>query len=225
MSTYADRIGRVTRSRAEAGATYDRISRWYDLLEGMWEAKLREKGLRKLAPTGGETVLEIGFGTGHSLVGIARAVGGSGRIHGVDLSARMVEIAAARLERAGLSATARLKQADAVEGLPYEEGLIGAIFMSFTLELFDTDEIPRVLAECRRVLRDDGRICVVSLSKAGNDTLMRCLYERAHERWPRLLDCRPILVQEALEEAGFAMVDASLERLWGLPVEIVLSER
>ncbi|HEX7401676.1 MAG TPA: hypothetical protein VF369_05805 [candidate division Zixibacteria bacterium] len=36
-------ISRVTRSRAEAQATYNRISGWYDLLEGVWEKK--SKGL------------------------------------------------------------------------------------------------------------------------------------------------------------------------------------
>ena len=37
-----------TRPRREARATYDRLSRWYDLLAGPWERPFREAGLQKL---------------------------------------------------------------------------------------------------------------------------------------------------------------------------------
>jgi len=52
---------------------------------------------------------------------------------------------------------------------------------------------------------------------------MRALYEWGHRRWPQFLDCRPIFVQQAVEGAGFQVVDATRVGLWGLSVEIVLA--
>jgi ubiquinone/menaquinone biosynthesis C-methylase UbiE len=133
----------------------------------------------------------------------------------------MLEITRSRIEKKGLSSRVTLKCADAAK-LPFEAEFFDAVFMSFTLELFDTPEIPKVLHECKRVLQNGGRICVVSLSKEGELNWMRELYEWGHKRFPRLLDCRPIFVRRALEDSGFRISDAALMSLLGLPVEVVI---
>jgi demethylmenaquinone methyltransferase/2-methoxy-6-polyprenyl-1,4-benzoquinol methylase len=217
-----DKIQRVTRTKAEAQATYDRISRWYTLMEGIWEKGARDLGLSKLAAEAGETVLEIGFGPGQDLLTLAKAVGCDGKTFGIDLASQMVRATQAKAAKAGLANQLALTRGDAVY-LPFKDVAFDAIFLSFTLELFDTPDIPEVLAQCRRVLRRaDGRICVVSLSRVGPPNRMRQLYEWGHERFPNLLDCRPIFVQAALEKAGFQTIDVALTSVYGLPVEIVL---
>ncbi len=221
-SGWSSEVSRVTRSKQEAQAAYNRISRYYDLLEGIWEKKPRTAGLGKLQVKEGETVLEIGFGTGHSILAMAKSVGKSGMVYGIDLSPRMLEITQSRIDKNGLSDRVTLVCADAVQ-LPFAAGLFDAIFMSFTLELFDTPEIPAVLSECKRVLHMGGRICVVSLTKKGESSWMRDLYEWGHIKFPRLLDCRPIFVQDALETSGFRILDTTTSSLWGLPVEMVLA--
>jgi ubiquinone/menaquinone biosynthesis C-methylase UbiE len=217
-------LSRVTRSKAEAIETYDRISGWYDLLEGSWEKKIRDVGLQKLAVQRGEIALEIGPGTGHGILALARSAGESGRVYGIDLSSRMLRLTYARAQKSGCSDRVTLARGDA-EHLPLHSQSFDAVFMSFTLELFDTPEIPPVLAECSRVLRRGGRIGVVSLSKAGESRWMRRLYEWGHRRFPRFLDCRPMYVQQALEGAGFQIRDARLMALVGLPVEIVIARK
>ena len=66
-------IQRVTRSKQEARATYNKLSRWYDWLGSAAEWKLMQSGLWLLDAQEGEQVLEIRPGTGRALVALARA--------------------------------------------------------------------------------------------------------------------------------------------------------
>ena len=176
----------VARSRADARQAYDRASRW-SRVEEPFERRAQASGLELLRIQPGEGVLEVGCGAGGALVALARAVGHVGRIVGLDLSPRMIRLAAARLRRAGLADRAKLVVADA-SAIPFVDASFDAAFMSFALELFDTPEIPLVLAECRRVLRQGGRIGVVSLSRAAPVRWPTRLYERLHDRFPSTLD-------------------------------------
>jgi len=223
MDEESREIRRVWRSKNQARSAYDRLSRWYDLLAGWAERPARETGLGLLAARPGETVLEIGFGTGTSLVKLAEAVGAGGRVCGLDLSEGMLRVARRRLGRAGLSGRVELQLGDAA-GLPYPASTFDAVFLSFTLELFDTPEIPIVLRESRRVLRDGGRLVVVAMSKDAGSPLARLtvrLYEWAHDRFPAAADCRPIFPALAVSEAGFEVRRQGSLSMWGLPVEIV----
>jgi len=217
-------IARVTRSKAEAERGYDRLSRWYDLLAEGSERRARDAALRMLGAREGETVLEIGFGTGHGIVALAQGVGTSGRVYGIDLSPGMLRVAEARVRKAGLSERVQLQLGDATR-LPFREGFFNAVFLSFVLELFDTPEIPVVLAECRRVLRMGGRIGVVALSKQGRPGMAARLYEWAHRRFPALVDCRPIHVRRAVQQAGFQPMEVAETSMWWLPVEIVVARK
>jgi demethylmenaquinone methyltransferase/2-methoxy-6-polyprenyl-1,4-benzoquinol methylase len=216
-------ISRVTRSKEEAKASYDQMSKWYDILAHP-ERRYGYAGLQKLSAEEGEMVLEIGFGTGHYILALAQSVGNSGRVYGVDISEGMFNITRSRVREAGLSERVELKCGDAVT-LPFEANFFDAVFMSFTLELFDTPEIPMVLHECQRVLRSGGRICVVAMSKTGKANVITRLYEWAHLKLPKYVDCRPIFVQEALEAAGFQVLEVTERTIFGLPVEIVVAEK
>jgi len=217
-------ISRVARSKQQARASYDRLSRWYDLLAGSSERRFLEMGLHQLAVREGETVLELGFGTGHGILALAQAVGGRGRVYGIDLSQGMLDITHSRVAQARLSDRVDLRLGDAAS-LPFGDSTVDAVLVSFTLELFDTPEIPVVLRECRRVLRPAGRIVVVAMSRRGRAGWMLRLYEWAHHKWPHYLDCRPIDAQNALAGTGFALAQATLSNMYGLAVEIVLARK
>jgi ubiquinone/menaquinone biosynthesis C-methylase UbiE len=194
----------VCRSKEEAERYYDRISKVYDYLAGTFERKYAEMALQRLSIKKGETLLEIGFGPGHSLKRMAESVGDEGRVYGVDISSGMVEVARRRLAKAGLTDRVELYRGDAAV-LPYNAGMFDAVFMSFTLELFDTPDIPDILEEIKRVLKPGGRIGVAAMSREDERSLLLRLYERAHMKWPDYVDCRPIYVEQSIVAAGYGI--------------------
>jgi demethylmenaquinone methyltransferase/2-methoxy-6-polyprenyl-1,4-benzoquinol methylase len=198
------------------------MSRWYDLIAGSSEAEFRKIGVRSLDLQPGEFVLEIGFGTGHCLETFARAAGGEGRVFGIDLSEGMAFVARGLLEKVGLPDQVSLILGDGAS-IPVLNKSFDAVFMSFTLELFDTPEIPIVLSECKRVLRPGGRLGVVSLEKNIPPTFAEKVYEWFHHHMPVLVDCRPIQLQHVLLEAGFVFDQVINEKMWGLPVGIIVA--
>jgi demethylmenaquinone methyltransferase/2-methoxy-6-polyprenyl-1,4-benzoquinol methylase len=212
---------RVLQTKSETKAFYNKISKVYDLLADQSEGPVRRAGLERLNARPGEKVLEIGFGTGHCLGALAQAVGAAGKVYGIDLSDEMLKIAHENLEKEGLADRVELICGDA-EKLPYAAETLDAIFMSFTLELFDTPEIPKVLAECKRALRPGGRIVVVGVSKEGEGGVILQVFEWTHKHFPNLMDCRPIFVRNALEAAGFHIESMENRTMW-VPVEIVLA--
>lgn len=224
MSKSETQISRVTRSKDKAKASYDKMSKWYDRLTGRFEKKYRDAGLQKLSTEEGEIVLEIGFGTGHCILALARSVGTSGKVYGIDISKGMFNITRERVREAGLSERVELKFGDVLK-LPFEANFFDAIFISFALELFDTPEIPTVLHECKRILRSSGRICTVAMSKKEKAHFMIKLYEWSHMKFPNYIDCRPIFVQTTLEDAGFQTIDVTEMSMWGLPIEIVIARK
>lgn len=213
-------ISRVTRSKAQAAASYNRLSRWYDRIAGGTERKYRDLGLQQLHAQPGERILEIGFGTGYCLLALAKAVGLQGKVYGIDISTGMREVALRRLQSAGVTGRVELHVGDAAQ-LPYPPGSFHAVFMSFTLELFDTPEIPQVLAGCCQVLRPGGRLGLVAMTRSDPAGMAARLYEWCHTRWPVVVDCRPIEAQKALQEAGFRIEVADRYWMWGLPVEVI----
>jgi ubiquinone/menaquinone biosynthesis C-methylase UbiE len=219
-----NKISRVTRSKSEARVIYDRMSGCYDFLAGGSEERFKEQGLRMLNVRAGESVLEIGFGTGRSLLELARSVGTSGKVYGVDISPGMGRRAQSVLRKAGLADRVELKIGDAA-ALPFPSESMDAVFISFTLELFDTPEISVVVAECRRVLRPGGLLCVVSMTQKERVNMMVALYEWMHRALPAWIDCRPIRAELFLKDAGFDILDKKEEAMWGLPVEILFAKR
>jgi demethylmenaquinone methyltransferase/2-methoxy-6-polyprenyl-1,4-benzoquinol methylase len=216
-------IRRVNRSREQAKISYNQLSKWYDFF-GVIEKKFRDAGLVMLGISEGEKVLEVGFGTGYCTASLAGAVGDSGKVYGIDISEGMLNATSLRLAKSGLSERVELRCGDALN-LPYPSNFFDAVYISFALELFDTPDIPIVLQQFRRVLKNDGRICVVAMSKEGKTGLMVKLYDWAHKNFPKYIDCRPIYVKQELQNSNFEVTNANRMSMLNVPVAIILAKK
>ena len=206
---------------------YDRISASYDALADANEHAAREAGERSLAVQPGESVLEIGFGTGNTLLHLAEAAGEQGRACGIDVSDGMRDVAARKANEAGLDGCIELQVGNAVS-LPWNDNTFDAVFMSFTLELFPEEDLTQVLAECLRVLKPTGRIAVVSMAtvkqNAGETTsFLEKTYVWMHRHFPHIVDCRPIDAAGELAMAGFHDISETRMEIWSMPVAAVVA--
>jgi len=92
-----------------------------------------EVALAVAAPAPGESVLDVGCGCGSTTVALAHAVGATGRVLGVDLSAPMLERAAERA--AGAPAPVELRRGDAQQA-DLGAGTFDLVFSRFGVMFF-----------------------------------------------------------------------------------------
>ncbi|MEX2248226.1 MAG: class I SAM-dependent methyltransferase [Parvibaculum sp.] len=115
----------------------------------------RVRVLDMLSPRPGERIIDIGVGPGLLAQDMARLVGDTGRVVGLDMAPAMITMARTRL--------AALPQAECVEGdagvLKFPDASFDAVVSTQVYEY--VADMPKALAELHRVLRPGGRALVL----------------------------------------------------------------
>ena len=109
----------------------------------------------------GDTVLDVGCGSGGATLEIARRVGSGGRVLGVDVSTPMLDVARARLDvlgndRGGGGVTFENKD---VATYPFEAGMFDIVFSRFGV-MFFVDPVV-AFSNIRTGLKSGGRLAFV----------------------------------------------------------------
>jgi arsenite methyltransferase len=108
----------------------------------------------------GETILDLGCGGGIDTILAAHRAGPTGRVIALDFLPEMLDRTALAVKEAGLS-NVELVEGE-MEAMPFPAASVDLIISNGVINL--SARKARVMAECARVLRPGGRLCVSDLT-------------------------------------------------------------
>ena len=142
-------------------------ARFYDTL--VWllstgkDCALRQKTVELAQIKPGETVLDVGCGTGDLTLAAKAATGPTGQVFGTDASPQMVEQAQQKADRSGADVTFK---AEAVEQMTFADNQFDVVLSSLMMHHLPGDLKQQALAEIYRVLKPGGRLLIVDMQSS-----------------------------------------------------------
>jgi ubiquinone/menaquinone biosynthesis C-methylase UbiE len=221
-SSWREQILEVKAPSERVPGMYTRLAPAYEVWARLTESKARRRVIELAAIQPDDDLLEVATGTGVQLVRLASANTG-GRTTGVEPSEGMLAQTRRRVEAAGLGDRVELLDGDALN-LPLAAESFDVVVNGYMLDLLPRDDIPRALAEFRRVLRPGGRLVLSNMAKAER---------RRHAIWDFLYarglvltaNCRGVMAAPVLAELGFVDIEREYLAQMLFPTEIVSARR
>lgn len=171
-----------------------------------------------------EHILEIGFGTGATIVELASR-NKQTRFSGIEVNELMHQKAIKRIKLCGLANTIECHLNNQISALPFPENAFDKIYCESVLAILEGDDLPRLLAEIRRVLKPTGIFLfneTVWTSKASQEIIKKvnafckANYQiiQANPDYPRLQDWVNLLQTSGFDvhsKREIAKVDGDLK--------------
>ncbi|OEF99893.1 hypothetical protein BHF71_07215 [Vulcanibacillus modesticaldus] len=174
-----------------------------------------------------QAIFELGSGTGQFAEKLLRSVLSKDCTYkGIDISSTMVDLSRKRLKH--WSERVKIDH-KGLEGLAQEPPQFYDRFVSnYVFDLLSEEDIHLVVEQARRILKINGRICLVSLTNGneGFSRLITYLWEklfRFRAKW--VGGCRPVKLIYYLDSEHWKLIHHGKVSSFGIPSEIVVAER
>ncbi|HLQ45656.1 MAG TPA: class I SAM-dependent methyltransferase [Planctomycetaceae bacterium] len=153
----------TTGSVLHAAAGYDWLV-WFVMFGR--ERIFREKVLRLARLEPGESVLDVGCGTGTLAIAAKRHVGPTGSVYAIDASPEMIARASRKARKAGIEV---LFKSAVAEALPFPDAHFDAVLSTLMLHHLPRKTRQQCAREIRRVLKPRGRVLAVDFASAARE--------------------------------------------------------
>jgi ubiquinone/menaquinone biosynthesis C-methylase UbiE len=161
----------LRQAKAKAVATYDAAADHFDDAPlAFWE-RIGRRTVERFTPPTGARILDVGCGTGASALPAAQAVGPSGFVTGVDLSARLLDRARTKAKARGVS-NVEYRLAD-MTSLEYPDDHFDAVVSVFSI--FFVPDMEGLVRKLWRMVRPAGKLAVTTWGPR--------IFEPAYSRW------------------------------------------
>jgi len=147
----------------------------------------------------GESVLDVGCGTGTLGIAAKQRVGPTGSVQGIDASPEMIARANAKGRKAGLDIVFRN---ESIEALSFRDAQFDVILSTLMLHHLPRQLREQGVREMRRVLKPDGRLLVVDF---GGLEQQKGLLAHFHQRHGHV---KPTEIITLLSAAGLTVMES-----------------
>ena len=115
-----------------------------------------------------------------------------------------------------------LKTASAFK-IPYPDKTFDLVYSSYMLDLIAFDDISRILAEFKRVMKQNGRLVLVNMAEG---RIFSPIYNFLYRLSPKMLGgCRPLsMTADVLGSSGFKVFEKEVCVQLFIPSEVIMAE-
>jgi len=217
--------------RDQAGLSHAQAKHFYDQFgskqdhQGFYEDKALAELIAHANFKQAHHVFELGCGTGRFALRLLNShLPADARYTGMDLSDTMHALASQRLLPYAGRAEVILSSGDM--HFPVSDQSVDRVIATYVFDLLSDADIRAAIAESRRVLLPDGRICLASLSR-GISPVSRliCRVWSGVFRWKASLvgGCRPIQLKSYFDPDLWSLDYHHVLTQFGVPSEILIA--
>ena len=164
----------------------------------------------------GDTVIDLGSGTGNDCFVARHETGPEGKVIGIDFTPAMIQKARANVEKMGLN-NVEFREGD-IDAMPVGDNVADVVVSNCVLNLVPNK--PKVIQEIFRVLKPGGHFSISDIVLVGD------LPEALRQDAEMYAGCVAGAIQKhdylkAVEEAGFGAITIQKEKTISIPEDIL----